>query len=97
MFSSQSSNISNAVYESNWMEGDTTYKKGLLMILIRARKPLILTGLKYTTVNLRGFTKVSEAVLKYRSAKHLKEPFLFQILSSSYSYFALIRTMYIRM
>lgn len=46
------------------------------MVMVRASKPMCLTGLNFTTVSLAGLTK---------------------IMGSSYSYFALLRTMYYKM
>lgn len=87
----QSTAISSAVYHSNWLDANIPNKKTLLLILLRAQKPLQISGYKITTVSLRSFAKVREVSILIGANRNV---ILFQILSSSYSYFALLHTMY---
>ncbi|CAG9764260.1 unnamed protein product [Ceutorhynchus assimilis] len=48
----QSSNISNAIYESNWMDQSESTKKTMLIMMMRAQKPLSLTIGPFGPMNL---------------------------------------------
>lgn len=50
----QSSNISNAIYESNWMDQSEAIKRTLLIVLMRAQKPLSLTIGPFRTMNMEA-------------------------------------------
>lgn len=62
------------IYNCNWEDDHypLALKKGLVLMLVRAQKPLRITALKFSFLSLESFTK---------------------ILSTSASYFALLRTM----
>lgn len=51
--------ISDAVYESNWLDSPKEMRKGLLLIMIRAQKPVKVTGLGFFTISRNSFKKVS--------------------------------------
>ena len=51
--------VGNAVFESDWLEGDVNYRRALLLMMVRAKYPMKLMGLKYTTASLQGLAKVS--------------------------------------
>lgn len=60
----QSTAISFAVYHSNWLDANVHDRKALLLILLRAQKPLQISAYKIITVSLKGYTKV-EKVKEY--------------------------------
>ncbi|XP_022115688.2 putative odorant receptor 92a isoform X1 [Pieris rapae] len=73
IISVSSTRIGDAIYKSKWYEAKPAFKRSLFIIIMRSRKPCVLSAAKFATLNLTAFTK---------------------ILSRSWSYFALLRTMY---
>ena len=51
--------MASAVYESEWLDGDVQFRKAMLLMMIRAKYPQKLVGLKFTTASLQGLGKVS--------------------------------------
>ncbi|GAB0093737.1 Odorant receptor [Sergentomyia squamirostris] len=68
-----SQSLSWGAFSSQWYREDPQYQKYILMIIMRAQKPLSLTAGKFSMVSLRSFTA---------------------ILSTAFSYFTLLRTLY---
>lgn len=54
-----SSSIAEGVYNSNWYNGQSTIKKQLLLVMLRAQRPQYLTALKFSNVSLMSFTLVT--------------------------------------
>nr|QXE93189.1 odorant receptor 8 [Eucryptorrhynchus scrobiculatus] len=50
----QSFNVSNAIYESNWMDQSEPIKKTMLIMLMRAQKPLALTIGPFRPMNMEA-------------------------------------------
>lgn len=56
---SASDEVSTAIYESNWIDADTEYKKILLMAMISVRNDLRVKAGKIFDINLANFLFVS--------------------------------------
>jgi tRNA threonylcarbamoyladenosine modification (KEOPS) complex Pcc1 subunit len=55
LIESKSDETSTAIYESNWVESDETYKKNILLTMINVKVPLKVKAAKIFDVNLPNF------------------------------------------
>lgn len=88
-----SSGVADAIYDSDWTEVDDCYfKKQIVLILIRSQRPKRLSAMGFADISLETFAAVSNLVL--RRFIYQLTFLLPQILSSTYSYFSLLRTVF---
>ncbi|XP_072946479.1 odorant receptor 67c-like [Epargyreus clarus] len=73
ILSTSSNEVYQAVYNCKWYETDQSFKRSVLIVMIRAQTPCKLTAMNFVDLNLPAFTT---------------------ILSRSWSYFALLKTMF---
>lgn len=88
-----SSGVADAIYDSDWTEVDDCYfKKQIVLILIRSQRPKRLSAMGFADISLETFAAVSNLIL--RRFIYQLTFLLPQILSSTYSYFSLLRTVF---
>lgn len=76
----------------DWTNSDENFRKEVLLIILRAQKPLRLSALNFADISLETFTTVRNS-LNYSSVhNNLFLPFFLQILSTTYSYFSLLNS-----
>ena len=56
----QSSAILSSVYESFWYEGSNELKKSMIIFMIKAQEPVILSMGKFGPITMETFTTVSK-------------------------------------
>ncbi|KAI7815073.1 Odorant receptor Or9a [Rhyzopertha dominica] len=61
----KSDEITRACYESNWEEFDASSKRTLLIIMERAKRPIVLTAAKFSTLSLTSFASVMRSSYSY--------------------------------
>jgi hypothetical protein len=55
MFSSASTRVANEAYNCPWYEENLKFRKIILMTILRAQKPQILTGWKFLDIGMEVF------------------------------------------
>ncbi|KAI7815069.1 Odorant receptor Or10a [Rhyzopertha dominica] len=61
----KSDEITRACYESNWEDFDASTKRTLLIIMERAKRPIILTAAKFSVLSLTSFASVMRSSYSY--------------------------------
>lgn len=87
----QSSAIKNSCYEGGWLDSDIITRRFLCIISERSNKFLFLTAGKFSILSLQSFTSVSLISNKFTLIYIFV---IFQVIKTSYSYFALLQTLY---
>uniref|UniRef100_A0A1B0GIF9 Uncharacterized protein n=2 Tax=Lutzomyia longipalpis TaxID=7200 RepID=A0A1B0GIF9_LUTLO len=60
-----SQSISSGAFSSQWYREDAKYQKCILLMIMRAQKPLSLTAGKFSVVSLRSFTAILSTAFSY--------------------------------
>ena len=86
--------VADGIYESGWEDfNDNEFKKQIIMISLRAQKPKQLTAMNFASVSLESFAAVN--ILKEcKFFSDTSRCLFFQILTSTGSYFSLLRSVY---
>jgi 7tm Odorant receptor len=88
---SASDEMTTAIYESDWIESNVTYKKTLLLTMINLKVPIKVKALKIFEVNLPNFVFVSFLILK--TFLNFDLIYFQKIVKTAYSLFNLLRSL----
>ncbi|PSN46090.1 Odorant receptor 63 [Blattella germanica] len=66
----KSMDVAKAAYDCDWLNGPLEFKKSLVTLILRAQKPVILTALKFFTVDLNLFIVVMKTSYSYYQVLH---------------------------
>ncbi|GLV40357.1 Odorant receptor 43a [Carabus blaptoides fortunei] len=61
----ESSNVAKAAWESRWYDCGNNVKKGLILVIMRAQRPCILTAGGFYTMSLQTFLQILQATYSY--------------------------------
>nr|CAD7449650.1 unnamed protein product [Timema bartmani] len=61
----QSVEVGNAAFSSDWYNSSTTFKKSLMMMIMRAQKPVVLTAGRFGVLSLESFTGILQKAYSY--------------------------------
>ncbi|KAH8248334.1 hypothetical protein KR032_001196, partial [Drosophila birchii] len=89
-----SSGLSLATYKQDWTYADIRYKRALVIIMVRGQRTIYLKATIFLDITRASMTDVRMGRQSVVLSSHLIQFFNFQILQTSYKFFALLRTMY---
>lgn len=90
--STKSSAVADAVYESDWPAADVRIRKMLVLVIQRAHSVQILSGMDFFVASFPALAKVLKETICLWGLFIIS--LYFQILTTSYSYFTLLKTTY---
>ncbi|XP_030763199.1 odorant receptor 67a-like [Sitophilus oryzae] len=61
----KSENISTAAYTSDWLNGSTSFKKMLVLIILRSQKPMRFYAANFFELSLTTFVAILKASYSY--------------------------------
>lgn len=88
---SSSSDVINGIVNSEWFDAERDIKKQLFLVILRSQRSQAITMYKFSKINLSGYTEV-ERTLDVKVFIRLVDKNIFQILTASYTYFTILKT-----